>query len=110
MTLADIDREIQKLQKLRREKEKELLTNFEEYVGKYYKANDGFVIGKIYKVTDILKCKELFFDNEIYSIWSDSYIEHKTNEIEIISQIEFEQILDNWLNKIKKIFIKEEQE
>lgn len=104
MTLADIDREIQKLQELRKEKEKELLTNFKEYVGKYYKANDGLAIGKIYKATDILECVELFFDEETYSIWCDASEKREEENIEVISQAEFEQILYEWFNRMKNLF------
>lgn len=106
----DEKRRDKKLQKLRKEKEKELLTNFEENVGKYYKANDGFAIGKIYRTTNVLECRELFFDDETYNIWCDASAKREVEEIEVISQAEFEQILDNWLNKLKKIFIKEDKQ
>lgn len=80
------------------------MSDFKEYTGKFYKTNDGFVIGKIYKVTDVLKCRELFFDNDSLGIYYDWNTEREIEDIEIISWSEFDRILDNWFNNIKKFF------
>ena len=104
MTINEINKEIDRLTKLRKEMQKEeLLSNYKDYIGKYYRSE--FCIGKIFVTRqNEIKVKELYFDDDDYEILNNIE-EFDVSEIEeIISKEKFEEILDGWVIEIKNVY------
>lgn len=111
ITISEIDKEIERLKELRNQKEKEQLSDFNKYVGKFYRSGNDGSIGKIYKVDysnpkqsyGVLRSHCLWFDDEDFSISSDDDGLTLDN-IEIISEQEFVEILNEWVSRITKFY------
>ena len=104
MTIYEINNEIDRLTKLKKEMQKEdTLSNYKDYIGKYYKSE--FCIGYIFATRqNEIKVKELYFDDDSYEILNNIE-ELDISEIqEIISKEKFEEILDGWVVEIKKVY------
>ena len=104
MTINEINKEIDRLTKLRKEMQKEeSLSNYKDYIGKYYRSE--FCIGKIVVTRqNEIKVKELYFDDDNYEILNNIE-EFDVGEIEeIISKEKFEEILDGWVAEIKNVY------
>lgn len=104
MTINEINKEIDRLTKLRKEMQKEeSLSNYKDYTGKYYRSE--FCIGKIFVTRqNEIKVKELYFDDDNYEILNNIE-EFDVSEIEeIISKEKFEEILDGWVVEIKNVY------
>ena len=104
MTINEINKEIDRLTKLRKEMQKEeSLSNYKDYIGKYYR--NEFCIGKIFVTRqNEIKVKELYFDDDNYEILNNIE-EFDISEIEeIISKEKFEEILDGWVVEIKNVY------
>lgn len=111
ITISEIDKEIERLKELRNQKEKEQLSDFNKYVWKFYRSGNDGSIGKIYKVDysnpkqsyGVLRSHCLWFDDEEFSISSDDDGLTLDN-IEIISEQEFVEILNEWVSRIIKFY------
>lgn len=102
MTIDEINREISRLEELKQKKERELLSNLKDYVGRYCKSGD-LAIGLVYNAEAVLDVKELYFDDDNYQIYND--IEsYEPEEVDLITKEEFEEILNGWVSRIKKIY------
>lgn len=107
ITISEIDKEIERLQQLKDQKEKEQLLDLNKYIGKFYRSGNDGSIGKIYKVDysssakdyGILRSHCLWFDDEEFSIASDDDGLSLDN-IEMISEQEFITILNGWVSRI----------
>lgn len=107
ITISEIEKEIERLQQLKNQKQKEQLSDLNKYIGKFYRGGNDGSIGKIYKVDysnsakdyGILRSHCLWFDDEEFAIVSDDDGLSLEN-IEIISEQEFVTILSEWVNRI----------
>lgn len=112
MTISEIDREIDRLQKLRTQRKKEQTSDIKEYIGKFYRNGNDNSIGKIYKVIydetgmgkDALAVRSIWFDTEELFISTNENETVLPDSIELISGQEFADKLVEWTGRILKSY------
>lgn len=109
MTIQEINLQIKELQNMLKEKEREFENLKDEIIGRYYKCGNaiGMIVSRSEEKNKYI-CNELYFyDPEcggISELQHDTYTENTLDDIELITQEDFEDRFNRRIKKLRNIF------